>query len=128
LSTCSTYDSHWSSGDRKKRAVYQSELAPDPERYECNDYAANSVDTDVTEIMAYATDTTRFGNRSGSGNQSSNHIPYPEWIELPEEQRNKILLKETKRDWRMLVAIRHLILQLVVLTLITLKHTLIWTA
>jgi hypothetical protein len=48
---------------------------------------------DVTEIMAYATDTTQSGNRSGSGNQSSDCIPYSEWIQIPEEQRNKILAK-----------------------------------
>jgi hypothetical protein len=58
LSTCSTYDSQRSSGDRKKRAVYQSELAPDVDIYDYNDYAAYSVDTDVTDIMAYAPDTT----------------------------------------------------------------------
>jgi hypothetical protein len=93
LSTCSTYDSQRSSGDHKKRAVYQTELAPDPDPYDYNDYAAYSVGTDVTEIMAYETDTTRFGNRSGSGNRSSDRIPYSEWIQLPEEQRNKILAK-----------------------------------
>jgi hypothetical protein len=38
-------------------------------------------------------DITQFGNRSGSGNQSSNCIPYSEWIQLPEEQQNKILAK-----------------------------------
>jgi hypothetical protein len=58
LSTCSTYDSQCSSGDQKKRAVYQSQLAPDPDPYDYNDYTAYSVDTDVTEIMAYAMDTT----------------------------------------------------------------------
>jgi hypothetical protein len=78
LSTCSTYDSQRSSGALKKRAVYQSELAPDSELYEYNDHAAYSVDTDATEIMAYAMDITQFGNRSGSGNQSSNYIPYSE--------------------------------------------------
>jgi hypothetical protein len=65
LSTCSTYDSQRSSVDRKKRAVYQSELALSLDPYEDNDYAAYSVKTDVADIMAYATDTTRFGNRSG---------------------------------------------------------------
>ena len=93
LSTCSTYDSQHSSGDRRKRVVYQSELAPDPDIYDYNDYAAYSVDTDVTDIMAFATDTTRLGNRSGSGNQSSDRIPYSEWIQLPKEERNKILAK-----------------------------------
>jgi hypothetical protein len=83
-----------SSGDQKRQEVYLSELAPDPELYEYNDsYTAYSVDTDINEIMAYATDTTRFGNRSDSGNQSSNRIPYSEWIQLPEEQQNKILAK-----------------------------------
>jgi hypothetical protein len=43
--------------------------------------------------MAYAMDNTQFGNRSGSGNQSSDRIPYSEWIQLSEEQRNKILAK-----------------------------------
>jgi hypothetical protein len=43
--------------------------------------------------MAFATDTTPSGNRSGSGNQSSDCIPYSEWIQLPEEERNKILAK-----------------------------------
>jgi hypothetical protein len=43
--------------------------------------------------MAYAMDTTQSGNRSGSGNQSSDCVPYSEWIQIPEEQRNKILAK-----------------------------------
>jgi hypothetical protein len=43
--------------------------------------------------MAYAMETTRFGNRSGSGKQSSDRIPYSEWIQLPEEQWNKIFAK-----------------------------------
>jgi hypothetical protein len=77
----------------ERNEQYQSELAPDSELYEYNEYTAYSVDTDVTKIMAYATETTQFGNRSGSGNQSSNSIPYSEWIQLPEEQWNKILAK-----------------------------------
>jgi hypothetical protein len=93
LSTCSTYDSQRSSGDQKKRAVYQSKHAPDIDQYDDLEYAAYSVDTDVVDIMAYAADTTRFGNRNESTNQSSNRIPYSEWIQLPEEQRNKILAK-----------------------------------
>jgi hypothetical protein len=93
LSTCSTYDSQRSSSDQKKRAVYQSELAPDIDQYDDVEYAAYSVDTDVVDIMAYAADTTRFGNRNGSTNQSSNRMPYSEWIQLPEEQQNKILAK-----------------------------------
>jgi hypothetical protein len=40
----------------------------------------------------------------------------------------KFLLRESRRDWKMLVAVRHLILQLIVLTLTMLKLTLIWTA
>jgi hypothetical protein len=43
--------------------------------------------------MAYTTDTTRFGNRSGSGNQSSDRIPYLGWIQLPADQWNRILAK-----------------------------------
>jgi hypothetical protein len=43
--------------------------------------------------MAYATDTTCFGNKSGSSNQSSTRIPYSEWIMLPEEEQNKMLSK-----------------------------------
>jgi predicted S18 family serine protease len=89
LSTCSTSDS----GDGKEHAVYQSKLAPDIDQYDDVEYAAYSLDTDVVEIMAYAADTTRFGNGNGSTNQSSNRIPYSEWIQLPEEQRNKILAK-----------------------------------
>jgi hypothetical protein len=49
--------------------------------------------------MAYATDATQFGNRSGSGNQSSNCIPYSEWIQLPEEQQNQILAKRKQERW-----------------------------
>jgi hypothetical protein len=41
----------------------------------------------------YISPITRFENISGSSNQSSDHIPYSEWIQLPEEQRNKILAK-----------------------------------
>jgi hypothetical protein len=96
LSTCSTYDLQHSSVDRKKRAVYQSEFASDLDPYEDNDYASYSVDTDVADIMAYATDTTRFGNRSGSDNQSSNRIPYSKWIKMSEDKRNKILVQRKK--------------------------------
>jgi hypothetical protein len=96
LSTCSTYDLQHSSVDRKKRAVHQSEFASDLDPNEDHDYAAYSVDTDVADIMAYTTDTTRFGSRSGSGNQSSNRIPYSKWIKMSEEERNKILAQRKK--------------------------------
>jgi hypothetical protein len=39
----------------------------------------------------------------------------------------KYLLRESRRDWKVLMAVRHPILQLVVLSLIILKLTLIWT-
>jgi hypothetical protein len=85
--------------------VYQSEIAPDTEPYDYKEYTVYSVDTDVTDIMAYATDTTRFGNRSGSGNQSSNCILNAEWIKIPEEQRQKILAerKQERLDNAMVV-------------------------
>jgi hypothetical protein len=93
LSACSTYDSQRSSSDRKKRVVYQSELDREPDPYDDNDYYDYGVDTDVTDIMAYATDTTRFGSKSVSSNQSSSRITYSERIKLPEEERNKIFAK-----------------------------------
>jgi hypothetical protein len=73
--------------------VCQSELDLEPDPYDDNDYYGYGVDTDVTYIMAYATDTTCFGDKSGSSNQSSNRIPYSEWIKLPEDERNKIFAK-----------------------------------
>jgi hypothetical protein len=74
LSACSTYDSQRSSSDPKKRVVYQSELDLEPNPYFDNDYYDYGVDTDFTDILAYATDTTRFVSKSGSSNQSSNRF------------------------------------------------------
>jgi hypothetical protein len=76
--------------------MYQYEFALDLDPYEDNDFASYSVNTDVMEIMANETDTTRFGNRSGSGHQSSNRIPYSEWSKMLEEERKKILAQRKK--------------------------------
>jgi hypothetical protein len=43
--------------------------------------------------MAHASESYRFGNRSGSGNPKSSRIPYPEWIKMTQEERDRVLAK-----------------------------------
>jgi hypothetical protein len=59
LSACSTFDKKTLFPGKQKRAVYASEF--DSDNYN-GSYEAYRVDTDVAEIMANATDTTRSGH------------------------------------------------------------------
>jgi hypothetical protein len=43
-------------------------------------YEAYWVNTDISEIMAYASESNHFGNQAGTRKPTSKRIPYPEWI------------------------------------------------
>jgi hypothetical protein len=81
--------------------VYQSELDLEPYPYDVNDYHDYGLDTDVTDIMAYATDTTRFGNMAV--------FPIPSGLSYLKKNEIRYLPSGNKKDWTKLAIDRHLI-------------------
>jgi hypothetical protein len=66
LSACSTYDKKVTLPGKHKRAVYAADTSIDDVDYRIDDvtdgkYDVFQVDTEVADIMAFATDTNRFG-------------------------------------------------------------------
>jgi hypothetical protein len=59
-------------------------------------YEAYQVDTDISEIMAFAANSNRIINRSGSNIQASNRVPYANWIEMTQDQRDQLLAKSNQ--------------------------------
>ena len=60
--------------------------------FRSGEYDVFHVDTEVSDIMAFATDTKRFSNRQ-QGNQktSTARLPREEWNKMTQEQRNKVI-------------------------------------
>jgi hypothetical protein len=59
-------------------------------------YEAYQVDTDISEIMAYAANSNRISNRSGSNSQASNRVPYADWIKMNQEQCDQLIAKRNQ--------------------------------
>jgi hypothetical protein len=104
LEACSTFDKKRELPGRQRRAVYTATTTDRDPGYSCDQYypyeylgngpyEAYQVDTDISDIMAHASESKRFGNRSGSGNAKSSRIPYPEWIKMTQEERDWVLAK-----------------------------------
>jgi Reverse transcriptase (RNA-dependent DNA polymerase) len=105
LSACSTYDKKLTLPGKHKRAVYAAAMSSDDADYRFDDtgygeYEAFHVDTDITDIMAYATNTNRLGNnRNNTGKPNVNFIPREEWNKLTQEQKDRLIAK--RRQERM---------------------------
>jgi hypothetical protein len=87
LEACLTFDKKHELSGRQKRAVYMTGIPKNDLEYPYDPvddgvYEAYWVDTDISEIMAHASESHRFGNRSGTRNPRSKHIPYPDWIAM----------------------------------------------
>ena len=93
LSAFLTYDKKTTLPGKQKRAVYASEIASDGIDYSGSDppdgeYEVFRVDTDISDIMAYATDTNRFGNNRNGSKPMSSFLPKDEWDKMIREQKN----------------------------------------
>ena len=96
LSGCSTYDKLHATPRTGQRNVYAANIEPDENYYDAVDnYTFGIADTDVTDILAYTTNT-RFQSSSGNRNDKSPFLPREEWLKLTPEKREEILNK-----WRM---------------------------
>jgi hypothetical protein len=84
LEACFTFDKRQALHVRQKGAVYSSVLSDNALNYpydphDDGQYKTYQVDTDISEIMAYAADSNRVGNHPGSSSQASNRVPYADW-------------------------------------------------
>lgn len=92
LSACSTYDKMHATPRTAQRNVYAANFEPDDNLYDTNDHHTFGIDTDVTDILAYTTNT-RFQGPSGNRNDQSPYLPREEWLKLTPEKREEILTK-----------------------------------
>ena len=99
MSACSTYDKKVTLPKKHKRAVYAADTSIDDVDYHFDDvpdgkYDVFQVDTEVADIMAFTTDTKRFGKQQQGGPKaSSSRVPREEWNKMTQEQRNKVIAK-----------------------------------
>ena len=100
LSACSTYDKKTTLPGKQKRAVYASAIVSDDiDDPQDGEYKVFQVDTDISDIMAYATDTNRFGNNRNGSKPTSSFLPREEWDKLTQEERDRLIAK--RRQERM---------------------------
>jgi hypothetical protein len=59
-------------------------------------YEVYQVDTDISEIMAYASNVNKFSNHPGIHNQASNRVPYADWIKMTQEQCDQLISKSNQ--------------------------------
>jgi hypothetical protein len=59
-------------------------------------YKAYQVDTEISEIIAYAANSNRISNRSGSNSQASNRFPYADWIKITQEQCAQLIARRNQ--------------------------------
>jgi hypothetical protein len=101
LEACSTFDKQRALPGRQKRAVYSSVLSDNDLDYpydhaDDSQYKVYNVDTDISEIMAYAANSNGISNRSGSNSQASNRVPYADWIKMTQEQCDQLIAKRNQ--------------------------------
>ena len=92
LSACSTYDKMHATPRTAQRNVYAANFEPDDNLSDTNNHHTFGIDTDVTDILAYTTNT-RFQRPSGNRNDQSSFLPREEWLKLTPEKREEILTK-----------------------------------
>jgi hypothetical protein len=83
-SACSTYDKKLNLPGKQKRAVYQTEIDnygdtdyPHDDIYDSG-YKTYHVDTDISEILVYNTNTNRFGNNGKLDKAQATFLPRDE--------------------------------------------------
>jgi hypothetical protein len=102
LEACSTFDKRWELPGRQKRALYSSLFSDNDLAYPYDhsydgQYEAYQVDTDISEIMAYASKVNKISNRPGMSNQASNRVPYADWIQMTQEQCDQLIAKKNQK-------------------------------
>jgi Reverse transcriptase (RNA-dependent DNA polymerase) len=100
LSACSTYDRKLGTPGKQKRAVYATvvdDFATDPYTGDGNgEYEVFQVDTDISDIMAYNTNTNRFGSNSNINDVKTKYLPREEWNKLSQAQKDALIEKRRK--------------------------------
>jgi hypothetical protein len=101
LSACSAYDRNHAAPSKQRRNVYAAILDPPAEEPpDETNYDIFHVDTDISDILAFSSSTTRsFNNVQKVGNTNKGFLPREEWLKLTESQREEILAK--RRQERM---------------------------
>jgi hypothetical protein len=98
LSACSTYEKKITLPGKQKRAVYTSATASEDVEYRFDDtpdaeYGIFQVDTDISDVMANVTDTSRIGSNSNNGRPKSIFVPCDEWNKLTQDQKDRLIAK-----------------------------------
>ena len=97
LSACSAYDKNHANPTKQRRNVYAALMDGNGEEHANTgmNYEAFRVDTDVSEVLAFKSNTSPFTNGYKNGTPSG-FIPREEWMKLTESQREDILAKRRK--------------------------------
>jgi hypothetical protein len=99
FSVCSTCDKKISNSRKQKHAVHLTSRDDEHQQHdECSDmeYEAFKVDTDISDIMMYNSDTNRFDYNNNKESQA-NFLPCEEWDKLTQTQKD-VLLKKRRKD------------------------------
>jgi hypothetical protein len=93
LSACSTYDKNHATAMKHKRNVYTLVVGED-NNIQCDDtggneryYEAFTVDTDISEVLAYET------NMRPQNGKPANFLPRDEWKKLTTSQKEALIAK-----------------------------------
>ena len=100
LSACSTYDKlHTNVRQSGQRNVYASNIDFNPHEPVDHCMEVFHVDTDLSDIMAYSTNTGYTSNRpDASSIGTSPFLPREEWLKLPLKRRKRFWRKDAKRE------------------------------
>jgi hypothetical protein len=93
LSACSSYDKTHATPRSGQRNVYTTNVEHDDNFFDAQDAYTYGVDTDVTDILAHATDMRFKGSASSNRNDKSPFVPREDWLKLTPEKREDILAK-----------------------------------
>jgi hypothetical protein len=91
LSSCSQDDKAHTTTRPTHRNVYATNLEYDEDCFASQDYTSYGIDTDIMEIYANATHTTKPDN-------TSQLIPWDKWLQLTQKQRDATLDKQRKEN------------------------------
>jgi hypothetical protein len=90
LSACSIYDKMHATPRSGQRNVYATSVEHDDNFFDAQDGYTYVLDTDVTDILAHATDMRFKGSASSNRNDKSLFIPREDWLKLTPEKRSVV--------------------------------------
>jgi hypothetical protein len=91
LSACSFYDKTHATSRSGQQNVYAASVKHDDNFFNAQDGYTYGVDTDVTDILAHATNMDFKGSASSNRNDKSPFIPREDWLKLMPETPKYIL-------------------------------------